>query len=318
MIRHRAQRTAERLPAPLHHSARVLGRTGWLFYTDSCTTYAAAIAYYAVFSLVPLAVIVVSILGLVVEKQEIVNFIFEQIPLRQTPDVEKQVNDLVGHALGFRWAGLSIGAVTLVWSASGVFGGVRRGLNAATHTKRSRPFWQSKLMDFALIPTLGGLLILGVWVSSAVERLTEIEPLNIEWSLAVRTVTFLTAASITFALFVLLYRYVPVPRHGWPEAATGAAFATVAFELSKQLWAWAVARVVGWDSAAIYAGLGYAAGIMLWVYINAIVLLLGAEFGRAVTQEWRDTRKGASVPASAIPASSARRALVSPETDTHL
>ena len=308
MIREHAERTVDRLPSPLRHSARVLGRTGYLFYADSCSTYAAAIAYYAVFSLVPLAVIVISILGLVVEEDKIVEFIFEQIPLRQTADVEKQVSDLVGHALGFRWAGLSIGAITLIWSASGVFGGVRRGLNAARPEKRARPFWQSKLLDIALIPTLGGLLILGVWVTSAVERLSEVEPFSIEWGLAIRTGTFLTAAGVTFALFVILYRYVPVPRHGWAEAAAGAAFATFLFETVKQLWAWAAARVLGWESAAIYAGLGYAAGIMLWIYVNAIGLLLGAEFGRAATQEWREVREGSRVrPTPMAPADASLR-----------
>ncbi len=296
IFRH-ARSAAHRLPGPVVRPARVVGRTARLFYSDACTTYAAAIAYYAVFSLVPLALIFISILGFVLDREDIVDFIFEQVPLEDTTDVRADVDRLVGRALDFSWASLSIGAVTLIWSAGGVFGGVRRGLNAATSAKRHRPFWKNQLLDFALIPACGGLLIMGVWMSSAVERLSEVGPLDLEWGFAVRMSTFLTAAAVAFALFMLLYRYVPSARPSWGEAIVGAVFATVAFELTKQVWVWAAARVADWNDAAIYAGLGYAAGAMLWVYVNAVILLLGSEFGRAAAAEWRDARRSAPAPA---------------------
>ena len=286
----RAREALGNLPPAVIRPARVTRRTVRLFYSDACTTYAAAIAYYAVFSFVPLALIVVSILGFVLDRDDIAEFIFDQLPLEQTPEVRQDVDRLVGRALDFSWASLSIGALTLVWSASGVFGGVRRGLHAASRTEQDRPYWQSKLIDLALIPTLGGLLIMAVWASSAVERLSEVGPLDLEWTLGVRLLTFLTAAGIAFVMFLLLYRYIPATRPTWGEALVGAIFATVAFELVKQLWAWAAARVLNWEDAAVYAGLGYAAGAMLWVYVNAVILLLGSEFGRAVAEELRDSR----------------------------
>ena len=289
-----------RLPAPIMRPSRVAARTARLFYTDACTTYAAAIAYYAVFSLVPLALIFISILGFVLDREDIVDFIFDQVPLEDTPDVRADVEALVGRALDFSWASLSIGALTLVWSAGGVFGGVRRGLNAATSAKRHRPYWKNKLLDLALIPAFGGLLIIAVWMSSAIERMSEVGPLDLEWGFAIRLSTFLTATSFAFALFLVLYRYVPAARPGWGEAVVGALFATIAFELTKQLWVWAAARVANWNDAAIYAGLGYAAGAMLWVYVNAVILLLGAEFGRAAAAEWRDARQATPVPATPV------------------
>lgn len=293
----RAREALEGLPPPVTRPARVIRRTVRLFYTDACTTYAAAIAYYAVFSFVPLALIVISILGFVLDRDDIAEFIFEQLPLEQTAETRADVDRLVGRALDFSWASLSVGALTLIWSASGVFGGVRRGLHAASPAHHTRPFWQGKLIDIALIPSLCGLLIMAVWVSSAVERLSEVGPIDLEWTLAVRLLTFLTAAGVAFVMFLLLYRYVPASRPGWGEAAIGAVFSTVAFELVKQLWAWAAARILNWDDAAVYAGLGYAAGAMLWVYVNAVILLLGSEFGRSVAEEWREAR----VLASSIP-----------------
>jgi membrane protein len=288
---------ARRLPSPVVRPGRVAARTARLFYTDACTTYAAAIAYYAVFSLVPLALIFISILGFVLDREDIVDFIFEQVPLEDTADVRADVDRLVGRALDFSWASLSIGAVTLVWSAGGVFGGVRRGLNAATSAKQHRPYWKNKLLDLALIPAFGGLLIIAVWMSSAIERMSDVGPLDLEWGFAIRLSTFLTATSFAFALFLLLYRYVPAARPGWGEAVVGALFATLAFEATKQVWVWATARVANWNDAAVYAGLGYAAGAMLWVYVNAVILLLGSEFGRAAAAEWRDARRAAPLPA---------------------
>lgn len=281
----------------------MIARTSRLFYSDACTTYAAAIAYYMVFSLVPLALIVVSLLGFFLDRQDIVDFVFDQVPLEKTPEVRSDVDRLVGRALDFSWAGLSIGALTLVWSASGVFGGVRRGLNAARQENPRRPYWQGKLLDIALIPAVGGLLIIGVWITSAVERMSDIGSLDLEWTLAVRLATFVAAALVAMILFVLLYRYVPSARPTWGEAIVGGVFATVAFQLTKLLWAWAAGRILRWDDAAVYAGFGYVAGAMLWVYVNAVILLLGAEFGRATAQEWREARasarKATPVPATA-------------------
>lgn len=263
-----------------------------LYIDDSCGTYAAAIAYYAIFSLVPLSLITLSIFGLVVDHNSITTFVFEQLPLQETPQVQQNVASIVSRAQSISAAGLGFGVLALLWSSSGIFSAVRKGLNAAAHRKTSRPFWHAKLLDIALVPALGILIILSVGLAAAtdvlIERVGSLGPLDFDTNLALRVSGYVLPAGVTFAMFALLYRYVPTARPVWTEALSGAVFATVLFELAKNLYAFAFSLTAFSTDTAIYAGFGTVLGFLLWLFVNASILLLGAEFGRALMRpEWR-------------------------------
>ncbi len=255
---------------------------------DSCSTYAAAIAYYAIFSLVPLSLITLSIFGLVVDQDRITQFVFEQLPLKETASVHDSVNTIVKRAQDISVAGLGFGLVALIWSSSGIFSAVRRGLNAATHQKKSRPFWHGKLIDFALIPALGLLIILSVGASAAaqlaIERAGKLGPIDFDTNVALRITSYALPAAISFLMFGLLYRYVPTARPPWSEALAGAGFAAVLFELTKNFYALLFSMTAFSKDTAVYAGFGSALGLLLWLFVNASILLLGAEFGRAIRE----------------------------------
>ncbi len=276
-------------PLALLHLAKaalgVLGRTVRLYYEDNCGTYAAAIAYYAIFSLVPLSLVILSIFGLVVNENRIERFVFDQVPLQETQSVRDNVQEIVTRARDISAAGLGVGVVVLVWSGSGIFTAVRRGLQAASHRKKSRPYWHGKLLDLALIPSLGLLILLSVVATTMaqilIERASQIGPLPLDTNAAIRASTYALAALSSFVMFLLLYRYVPGSRPTWGEALSGALFATVLFEGAKNLYAMLFAWAPFTRDTALYAGFGTAMAFLLWTFINASILLLGAEFGRA-------------------------------------
>ncbi len=272
-----------RLPASLR---RVASAVIWAFrgfYQDGCSTHAAAIAYYAIFSLVPLALIILSVCGLVVDRNQIVDLVFEQVPLRETESVRNNVQQIVDRAQDASIAGLGFGIIGLVWSSTGIFGAVRSGLNATRHTK-PRAFWRGKLVDIAVIPVFGILIALSVSVSGAiqvvVERTGRVGPVSAiqAWQL----ISLGVAAGVSFILFTGLYRFVPNQGTPWSEALTSAAFATIAFEATKLLYGLLIGLLPFTTDTAIYAGFGTALAFLLWMYINASIVLLGAEFGRAL------------------------------------
>lgn len=263
----------------------VLGRTIRLYYEDNCGTYAAAIAYYSIFSLVPLSLVILSIFGLVLDENRIEQFVFDQVPLQETQSVRDNVQEIVTRARDISAAGLGVGVIVLIWSGSGIFTAVRRGLQAASHRKQGRPYLHGKLLDFALIPILGLLILLSVVATTMaqllIERAAEIGPFALDTNEAVRASTYGLAAVSSFTMFVLLYRYVPGSRPTWREALAGALFATVLFEGAKNLYAMLFAWAPFTRDTALYAGFGTAMAFLLWTFINASILLLGAEFGRA-------------------------------------
>jgi len=255
---------------------------------DDCGIYAAAIAYYAIFSLIPVSLIILSIFGLVVDRERIVNFVFDQIPLQETASVRGDVDAIVKRAHDISVAGLSFGLLGLLWSASGIFSAVRRGLNATGHRQQGRPYWHGKLIDFALIPALGALILLSIGLTAvaqvAFERAGDLGVFSINRSIEVRVTTIALPAVVSFAMFSLLYRYVPSARPAWSEALAGAAFATVLFEMAKNLMAYVVSMSAFSRDVAIYAGFSGALIFLFWMFVNASILLLGSEFARAVAR----------------------------------
>lgn len=280
-----------RIPGRIREPVTVLITTVRLYSQDHCGIYAAAIAYYAIFSLVPLALVVLAVLGLVVEQQDVVDFVFDQVPLEETATARADVENLVRRAQRISLASLSFGFAGLLWSASGMFSAVRRGLDATAHRREGRPFWASKLIDFALIPALGLLILLSLSLTAAInvaiERTGNLGVVDIDTGPAVRIVAFALPAAVSLLLFFLLYRLVPTVRPRTGEALAGALFATVLFEVAKNLIALFLGAAAFSRDATVYAGISSALAFLFWMFVNASILLLGSEFGRAL--EHRDT-----------------------------
>lgn len=266
----------------------VLGTTIRYYMDDHCGTYAAAIAYYALFSLIPLSLIILSVFGLVVDKDDVSQFVFDQIPLEETATVRDNVDQIVERAQDISVAGISFGLLILVWSSSGIFSAVRRGLNTAGHRHSNQPYWHGKLVDVALIPALGLLILLSVALTAltqfVIARAGEFGPIDFDTNLALRISSFLLPAIVSFLMFLLLYHFVPSSRTAWPEATAGALFATVLFEIAKNSITYIVEAAPYSKDTAIYAGFGTALAFLFWMFVNASILLLGAEFARALSR----------------------------------
>lgn len=260
-------------------------RTYKFYAADNCSIYAAAIAYYAIFSLVPLALVTLSVFGAFVDRGDIVDFVFDQFALQDTAAVRADVDRIVGRASEFSLAGLSFGAVALVWSGSGIFSALRRGLNATTHMPHGRPFWRSKLLDLALVPTVGLLVVISVSLTAAsrlaLDRAGDLGVIEINAGLATRLLGILLPTLVSFPTFVLMYRFIPSHPVGWREALVSAGFATVVFELFKNAIALIFSFTAFTQDQAIYAGIGTALVILFVVFLAGSIILLAAEFGRA-------------------------------------
>lgn len=282
-------------------------RTFQFYGADDCAIYAAAIAYYAIFSLVPLALLTVSIFGAFISREQIVDFVFDQFALQDTASVREDVDRIVGQAGEFSVAGLSFGAIGLFWSGSGMFGALRRGLNATTHMPQARAFWRSKLLDIALIPSVGLLVVVSIALTAgsrvAIDRAGDLGVIEIDTGMATRLLGVFLPTIVSFPTFVLMYRFVPSHRVGWREATVSAVFATAVFEAFKNVIALIFSFTAFTQDQAIYAGIGTALVILFVVFLAGSIILLGAEFGRAAMRgdetedAARDTQAGAGASA---------------------
>lgn len=343
-------------------------RTAEAYSADNCSHMAAAISYYVLFSIVPLAIFLTSIFGFVVRSDDlqervsnrIVDFLNVEagVPLIE-PDAaaidtrygagssldveqdlallsERQVEGLAASLEEGR--DVSVGDLTLgsgeltvrpdnlvldtirgvsqgsgalaiaglvgmMWSASAMFGAIRRSLNLAWNVEGGRPVVRQKLLDLAMVGGIGVLLAASIAATATLRTLREISddalgPLSTGTGPFWSVVPYVLPAFLTFTVFLFIYRYVPSVHHTFREVLPGAVLATVLFELLKNLFALYVAKFNNYAGA--YGALGGILLFMLWTYLAAVILLAGAE----LASEYTRTRRGL-VPAPSGPSRTA-------------
>ena len=255
------------------------------FADDRCLQLAAAIAYRFIFSIFPLAIFLVSILGVFLRdstrRENLVDAILDVIPLSgEGPNQLERV--LANVPTPWSVVGLVSIAVTL-WSASGLMGALRVGLNVVWDVHRDRPWVRSKLVDFVLVLGAGIFILASVLLTGLVQIVDRLladaqttlgalgglaEAGSFVFGILVPTV-------LSFVTFAILYRFVPAASPRFRDVWFGALFAAVGFELLKNGFAFYVRSFGNYD--AIYGSLGTIVAFLYLIYLSSNVFLFGAE-----------------------------------------
>jgi membrane protein len=250
--------------------------------TDSSGQQAAAITYYVLFSMVPLAIFGISVLGRFLDTEElqeqVVDWIMDTLPF--TPiEGRQQVEDFVAGIQNISTSLAIIGVIAALWGSLGMFSAVRRSLNNIWGMREQRPFIQSKLVDLFQVGLVAAVLVGSIVLTGFLRVARQIStdlggPVSGDshiWELP----TALIPLVVTFVAFCLLYKIVPAARPRWRSVLPGALLAAVLFEILKQGFSIYVANFNNYD--AIYGALG---GLMLFLfslYLSSCILLVGGE-----------------------------------------
>jgi membrane protein len=244
--------------------------------------YAAAIAYYVLFSIVPIAILAFSIFGIVLRdeqrRDEIVDYVLDQLPLTQT-EGRSDVEEILNSVQSVSGTIAIIGLVVALWTASAVFSAIRRALNNVWRVDELRPFAQGKLIDFLQIGLLSVILLLSLVATGVIRAVREASadqfgPIAGEspiWEIPFA----LLPGVVTFITFTTLYRIVPATHPRFRDVLPGAAIATILFELLKNSFALYVANFNNYD--VVYGSLAGIALFLFYMYLSAVILLFGAE-----------------------------------------
>ena len=272
------------------------GRVLWTVQT-SLTRYtanrnpqiAAAISYHVLFAIVPLFVFLGTIFGLLLQnderRQEVTQQLIDRFPLSADAgvDIERILSDIPTplSVIGV------ISILALLWSASGMMSSVRVGLTAVFDGGQGRPFFHSKLIDFILVLALGclfvGLLALTIAIN-AIERWSETVAGGLSAAGLDRgsILALLLPPVLTFGVLLLLYRLVPRTRLRYRDLAVGALVAAIASEAIRIGFSYYLSSVARYN--LLYGALGSVFALLLVVYLQALVLLFGAEIANAWSQ----------------------------------
>jgi hypothetical protein len=169
------------------------------FGDDRCTHMAAAISYYALFSLFPLLIFMVSIFGIFLQssslQEDLIKHVLDFIPLTSDKG-RNEVKDAIGAIAGISIPLSIVGLLGLAWSASALFGAIRTSLNIAWDIETSRHFVVQKLLDLGMVAGVGVFFLLSIGTTALLRSTQEassdvLGPLSNNTAVFWRTIPYL-------------------------------------------------------------------------------------------------------------------------------
>jgi membrane protein len=248
-------------------------------------TRGAAIAFYAVTSLAPVLVIVVAMAGLVFGQEAVRSNLVDQVTDLVGSEGGGLIKTMLARASDKEssvWASL-LGILTVVLTASGVFGEMQAALNRTWVVSASDQPWfsiiRARAASLGLVLVLGFLLIVSLAASAAISAFGNYTGSHASLAPMMLSILNTVISLLLFTvLFSAIYKVLPDIPLSWREVAVGALTTAVLFTIGKSL--------IGWYLGTTAAGSGYGAAgalilILLWSYYSAQIFLVGAEITRA-------------------------------------
>jgi membrane protein len=247
----------------------VLRQTGKGIVQDDVANWAAAIAYYALLSAIPLMLAMVAIGGFFVDPNWVVNklvgFAGDLLP-RGQERLRKTVQEVIE---GRETASL-LSIVAFLWTGSRVFGVLTRALNVVYNVKEPYSFGKRLLIELTMLLTSGVLFLLAVSSGLLIEMFWE----GMAW------LSWVVSAFLLVLAFFLLYRFVPRGQQEWKSALTGAVSVTVLFLIVRLLFGWYIQAFANYN--LVYGSLAIAVIFLVWAWVVSFLILVGGEIASNV------------------------------------
>lgn len=265
------------------------------FMEDRVTKLSAALAYYTIFSLSPLIIIVISSASLIYSQDAIENKLFSQINNLVGHDAAVQIQSFVANASlsGKSSFALAIGIVVLIIGATAVFTEIQDSINLIWKVKAvPKKGWKklitNRLLSFSLIVSLGFLLLVSLVVNSLVlslgNKLSKFIPEITDTTAFIILIlnNVLTFAVVT-GVFAVIFKVLPDVILKWKSALVGAAFTALLFGLGKYLIGMYLEKS---NPGLVFGSAGSIIIILVWIYYTSIILYFGAEFTQVYAEKY--------------------------------
>ena len=257
---------------------------------DGAMRLSSSLAYYAVFSLGPLLVIVISIAGLVFGEEAARGQIAQQISALAGARAGEAIQAAVQASASEKTTGVLatiIGLVVLLFGASTVFAELKYALNTiwGVAVKPGRAFFtlvHDRFLSFSIVLAIGFLLLVSLVLSAVLAALGKYMSALLPLPAAVwQACDFLVSFAVISALFAMIFKMLPNVLIGWRDVRIGAVGTALLFTIGKFL----IGLYLGKSAvASAYGAAGSLVIIVVWVYYSAQILLFGAEFTKVWTK----------------------------------
>lgn len=250
---------------------------------------AAALVYYAIFSVFPLLLLAVALVSGLVGPALAQEQVLDAIQLFFPAETVSVITDNVQTALAQRESFGLVAAAGLAWSGLGLFTNLIMALDAIFQPAYTRPMWQRRALALGLAAGLSLLLLTALLAALAVSLVNLVAPTYSVVPLVLLT-ALVSPFGIGVTIFALLFRTVPRQPVRWNAIWPAALLGGLGWTLTQQAFVWYLENVANFS--IIYGSLGAVIVLLLWAYLSAAILLLGAEVCAALNK-WLAAREKA-------------------------
>lgn len=257
------------------------------FWDDNVPKLSGSLAYYTVFSLAPMFVIIIFFAGLFLGQEAIQGSIYAQLKGFIGADAAGQLQDMIKNAAINDKGGMAlvIGIIVLLIGATTVFGEIQDSINDIWGLKANPKaglvkLLLTRLLSFGMIATLGFLLLVSLAATAIVEsiggRLERYFPdVMVEVFYIINLVLNLGVVTL---LFAIIFKVLPDAKITWRTVWPGAIATAVLFMIGKFLISFYISKS---EIGSTYGAAGSLAILLVWIYYSAMILYFGAEFTKA-------------------------------------
>jgi membrane protein len=244
---------------------------------------AAALSYYALFSLFPLLLLVIvlsaSILGSAAagnQVSDVLSFFFPG----QTADI---LQDAVKAAADQSSSVSILAIIVLVWSSANLFGNLEKVLGTAFGVSISRRIYERRLIGIIMIVTLTVFLVASL-LTNVVFGLLDLLFLN-RFNTWLRMASLFVPTAFNAAIFAMLYGFVPPIRLRWDAILPASLLGGLAFEFAKLGFVWYIGSLA--NITFVYGSVATVVAFMLWAFVTFCLIMICAEICRAL-DDWME------------------------------
>lgn len=278
---------------------------------DRCARKAAALSYYTAFSLAPILVMVLWLVGLVADAKAASEELRSQLVALIGPSSEEALDALVVHTLEEASGGIAalLALPVLLVGATTAFSELKQSLDEiwGVEPETRSGIWgflRTRLLSFGMILVIAFLLLVSLAANAAVALASKrlADWVGLSGAVALQVVSTAVTLLVVFVIFASIYKLLPAIELRWRDVARAAGVTTVLFLLGQL----AIGVYLGNSSTAnAYGAAGSLAVLMLWIYYSTSVFFLGAELNKFWLHLGREKAARAQADARARPARAA-------------
>ncbi len=273
---------------------KLLKTTGSKWWAMDPFKESAVIAYYAIFSLPALLVVIITVAGFAFGADAVNGKVLEQVTETMGADTADQIKVMLENAnesKGSVWA-IIIGSVTILLGAIGVFVQLQKTLNLIWEVEEPKRkgiwgFLRNRVFSFGLILAIAFMLMISLVISAGLAAASDYLSADSSQFLIFlfETLNFIISIAAISFLFALMFKFLPDAIITWRQVWIGALITGILFTIGKTALAFYFGKA---DPGSGYGAAGSIILILLWTSYSSMILFFGAEF----TRTWADEHGG--------------------------